>query len=178
MRQATKAAVECTVTVQFVNALTTTLNFPQPKLIGNYRDNIVYPYVFVADEGFAMKRNMLHPYSRSNVFDEAKYVFSYCLSRARRVIENTFGMLASRFRIFRRAIVVHIETVVNITKRCVGLHHFLIKETSGHYLASSKPDVEVLDDNCLQSFLCQGLNNYPQKAKNIRDKFKDYFVSP
>ena len=111
MRQATKAAAECTVTVQFVNALTTTLlNFPQPKLIGNYRDNIIYPYVFVADEGFAMKRNMLHPYSRSNVFDEAKYVFSYRLSRARRVIENTFGMLALRFRIFRRAIIVHIET--------------------------------------------------------------------
>ena len=178
MRQATKAAAECTVTVQFVIALTTTLNFPQPRLIGNYRDNIIYPYVFVADEGFAMKRNMLHPYSRNNVFDEAKYVFSYRLSRARRVIENTFGMLASRFMIFRRAIIVHIETVVNITKRCVGLHDFLIKETSDHYLASSMSDVEALDDNCLQSFPCPGLNNYPQKAKNIRDKFKDYFVSP
>ena len=51
-------------------------------------------------------------------------------------------------------------------KRCVGLHNFLIKETSDHYLASSMPDVEALDDNCLQSFPCQGLNNYPQKAKN------------
>ena len=110
MRQTTKAAAECTVTVQLADALKTTLNFPQPKLIGIYRDNIIYPYVFVADEGFAMKRNMLHPYSRSNVFDEAKYVFSYRLSRARRVIENTFGMLALRFRIFRRAIIVHIET--------------------------------------------------------------------
>ena len=63
-------------------------------------------------------------------------------------------------------------------KRCVGLHNFLIKETSDHYLASSMPDVEALDDNCLQSFPCQGLNNYPQKAKNISDKFKDYFVFP
>ena len=96
MRQTTKAAAECTVTFQLVDALKTTLlNFPQPKLIGIYRDNIIYPYVFVADEGFAMKRNILHPYSGSNAFDEAKYVFSYCLSRARRVTKNNFGMLAS-----------------------------------------------------------------------------------
>ena len=33
------------------------LNFPQPKLIGNYRDNIVFPYVFVADKRSAMKPN-------------------------------------------------------------------------------------------------------------------------
>ena len=48
-----------------------------------------------------MTPNMLRPYSRSDAVDEAKYVPSYCLSRLRRVIENTFGMLASRFRIFR-----------------------------------------------------------------------------
>ena len=33
------------------------LNFPQPKLIGNYRDNIVFPYVFVADKRSVMKPN-------------------------------------------------------------------------------------------------------------------------
>ena len=71
-------------------------------------------------------------------------------------------------------LIVHIETVVNITKVNII---FLIKETSGHYLATSMCDVEALDDNCLQSFSYQGLNNYPQKAKNIRDKFKDNFLS-
>ena len=101
------------------------LNFPQPKLIGNYRDNIIlFPYVFVADEGFAVTPDMLRPYSRSDAVDEAKYVFSYCLSRLRRVIENTFRMLASRFRIFRRPIIAHTETVVNITKACLALYNF------------------------------------------------------
>ena len=174
MRQTTKAAAKCTVTFQFVDALKTTLlNFLQPKLIGNYRDNIIYPYVFVANEGFAMKRNILHPYSGSNAFGEAKYVFSYCLSRARMVTKNTFGMLASWFRIFRRPIIAHIETDVNITKACVALHNFLIKEMSDNYLASSMSNAEALDDNCLQSFSYQGLNNYPQNAKNIRDQFRD-----
>ena len=39
-------------------------------------------------------------------------------------------------------------------------------------------DFEMLDDNRLKSFPYQGLNNYPQQAKNVRDKFKDYLISP
>lgn len=104
-------------------------NFSQPKPIRNYRDKIILPQVFVANEGFALKPNMLRSYSRNNAFDEAKFVFSYRLSRARRVIENIFGVLASRFRIFRRPIIAHIATVVNITEACVVLHNFLVKQT-------------------------------------------------
>ena len=39
-------------------------------------------------------------------------------------------------------------------------------------------DFEMLDDNRLKSFPYQGLNNYLQQAKNVRDKFKDYLISP
>ena len=45
------------------------LNFPQPSLICIYRDSIIFPYVFVADEEFAMKPNILRPYCRNNAFD-------------------------------------------------------------------------------------------------------------
>ena len=68
--------------------------------------------------------------------------------------------------ILRRPIIAHIETAVNITKACVALHNSLAKETSDNYLPSSMPDFETLDDNGLQSFFYQGLNNYPQQAKN------------
>ena len=84
-----------------------------------------------------MKPNMLRLYSRSNAFDESEFVFSYLLSITRSVIGNAFGILASRFRIFRRTITAHIETAVNIAKACVALHNFFVKEMSDHYLPSS-----------------------------------------
>ena len=58
------------------------------------------------------------------------------------------------------------------------MHNFLVKETSDHYLPSSMSDIEMLDDNGPQSLSRQGSNYYSQQAKDMNDKFKDYFTSP
>jgi len=47
------------------------------------------------------------------------------LSRARRCIENCFGILASRWRIYRQAIIASEETVNAIIKATVVLHNFI-----------------------------------------------------
>ena len=51
-------------------------------------------------------------------------------TRARRTIENTFGIAASRFRIFYRPIKAEVKTVVFITKAVVALHNFLMSENN------------------------------------------------
>uniref|UniRef100_A0A6P7HBR2 Nuclease HARBI1 n=1 Tax=Diabrotica virgifera virgifera TaxID=50390 RepID=A0A6P7HBR2_DIAVI len=60
--------------------------------------------VFVADDTFPLKTNLLKPYSRSGPLRECQQIFNYRLSRARRIVENTFGILTSRFRIFEKPI--------------------------------------------------------------------------
>ena len=57
--------------------------------------------------------------------EQEKRVFNYRLSRARRVIENTFGILATKFRIFRRSIVAKPEKVTKVTQAACDLHNFL-----------------------------------------------------
>ena len=82
------------------------LGVPDPDCI--HRQTIPTPYFFVGDAAFPLKTYMLRPYPGKYLPDEER-VFNYRLSRARRVIENTFGILVTKFRIFRRPIIAKPE---------------------------------------------------------------------
>lgn len=104
------------------NALTDgSLDLPKSRHLSG--SNIKFLYVIVGDEAFPLKTYMLKPYPR-NELDDSRRIFNYRLSRARQVIENFFGIMASRFRIFRRTINSKPENVKQIVKASVALHNF------------------------------------------------------
>ena len=103
-----------------------------------------FPFVFVADEAFALKPFMLRPFSRRKDLNLHKLVFNYKLSRARQVVENTFRILASRFRSFRRSILGKIGNIKNIAKADIILHNFLKrKSTRNMYYPPDHVDQET-----------------------------------
>ena len=91
-----------------------TLNFPAPEPLPA-RENPV-PYVVVADDAFAMKPYLMKPYPFRGQ-DVPNGVFNYRLSRARRIVENVFGIIANRFRILTKPIELGPEKA---TLHCVG----------------------------------------------------------
>lgn len=68
------------------------MNIPQPTAISG---SPVLSYCLVGDEAFPLKPYLLRPYPGRGLTPE-QGVFNYRLSRARRLIENTFGILASQ----------------------------------------------------------------------------------
>ena len=152
--------------------------------IGSQRD---LRYVFIGDDAFALKTNMIKPYPFQNLPLDEK-IFNYRLSRARRTIENTFGIAASRFRIFYRAIKAEVKTVVFITKAVVELHNFLMSENNNNlqYCPPNLTDQEGPNgyipgewrrenSSGLEDIRRIGSNNYSTDARVVRDAFKDYF---
>ncbi|KAG8230452.1 hypothetical protein J437_LFUL009940 [Ladona fulva] len=72
---------------------------------------IPVPHVFVGDEGFALQTYLMRPYPKAGInTDPRKRRFNAQLSRARRVVENAFGILAMKWRIFLRSIEADVET--------------------------------------------------------------------
>ena len=78
------------------------LDFPDAEPLDGFANDQI-PYFFVGDEAFALKTWMQRPYPGKSLL-EAKRIFNYRLSRARRVIENSFGILVARWRIYHRPI--------------------------------------------------------------------------
>lgn len=72
---------------------------------------------------------MMKPYPGQDL-TLAERLFNYRLSRARRIIENCFGVATSRFRVFPKPIIADVEKVINITKAVVVLHNFLMATRS------------------------------------------------
>ena len=52
-------------------------------------------------------------------------MYNYRLSRARRISENAFGILAARWRIYHQALLVHVDLVKKYVYATILLHNFL-----------------------------------------------------
>lgn len=131
------------------------------------------PYVLVGDEAFPLKTYLMRPFPGTNLSTD-KRIFNYRLSRARRVVENTFGQLTSKFRIYNRRIHALPKNVDNIILSTCILHNFIKKydkETLFAEVASTNETLAAYDD-----LPAVGLNA-SREAFHVRDTFKSYFIS-
>ena len=129
-------------------------------------------YVFVADEAFPLVENLMRPYPGTGLSREHT-IFNYRLSRARRVVENAFGILATRFRCFHRPLTQKCDHVDAIVKAGVILHNFLQEETGGFIETSG--DLQGAASR-LAPLSRMGRNNC-NKATQVRDICSAYFNS-
>ena len=104
------------------------LNIPNSRPLPGSTTPI--PFIIVADDAFPLKSNIMKPYGQANL-DIKKRIFNYRLSRARRVVENAFGILANRFRVFMTGFCLDPQKVQIIAMACCSLHNFLIKDLNG-----------------------------------------------
>lgn len=163
--------------------MTGQLNLPPASILPD--TNITVPYTFVGDSAFALNRHIMKPFPFKNINHE-KRIFNYRLSRARRVVENAFGILAARFRIFRRKISVKVENVDAIVLACCALHNYL-RTKSNTYMTDSCIDTENTNDLTFrpgdwraECFELVSLAQRNEKQRNdegndVRNKFKAYF---
>ena len=53
------------------------------------------PFALVGDEAFPLRSYLMKPYAQRNLQPDQR-IYNYRVSRARRTVENAFGILANR----------------------------------------------------------------------------------
>ncbi|CAH1973662.1 unnamed protein product [Acanthoscelides obtectus] len=105
------------------------LKIPQPEVL-QVPYSIEVPYYILGDKAFALNEYTMKPFDGNPEPRSAERVFNYRLSRARRVVENAFGILSSVFRVLRKSMLLEPKIATKVTLATIYLHNFLRKRTS------------------------------------------------
>ncbi|XP_041424219.1 uncharacterized protein LOC108719648 [Xenopus laevis] len=143
------------------------LNFPSNKPLPGTKGPAL-PYVIVADEAFGISTNVMRPYPIRNLTG-TKRAFNYRLTRARRMVECAFGILANKWRVFHSAIQLNTAFVDDIIKCACVLHNLVLMR-----------DGIVFEDSILDPLPGVPWNvvRGPNSGMSVRDAYAQYFASP
>ncbi|KAK3911218.1 Putative nuclease [Frankliniella fusca] len=172
-----------------------TLPLPPPRqLPGVGSRRVVTPPTIVGDGAFPLGPNLMTPFRQPQIVSDAERIYNYRLSRARRTIENAFGILSSRWRVLRRTFIAHEENARSIIKACVVLHNLLILNQENvppqryWYVPARLHDIPGFGEFNLPAV---GDNDLPERepepaedvreledGREIRQHLVDFFLSP
>ena len=172
------------------------VNFPAPDAIDpDYRvDGLCpeMPYYFVGDEIFALTTYLMKPYpgSKNQALPVDKQIFNYRQCRARRPIEQTFGIVTARWRIFHGTIKAKEDNVENYILATCTLHNYLMQTDESVYCPPGFTDADtstgfragewrtlVAGGDRLMPLGRPRGHKYTNKANLMRDDLKDYLNS-
>ena len=143
------------------------LNIPKPTPITS--DGIALPFVFVGDEAFSLSQNLLRPYPGKKLTENMR-IFNYRLTRARRYVECSFGILTNKWRIFHTPMNLSLQFSKDVVKACCILHNF-VRDREGIKFE------DTLTINGLENVSTIPDEDESLSSLTIRDKFANYFCS-
>lgn len=77
-------------------------------------------------------------------------IFNYRLSRARKVVENAFGILSSVFRVLRKPLLLESKTAIKIVLATIHLHNYLRKQPHTRLLYTPTGSLDIETDEELR----------------------------
>lgn len=144
---------------------------PEDKKLPN--SEVELPCVLLGDDAYPLKSYLMKPYSKRNLSREEE-IFNYRLSRCRRTIECSFGIMTSKWRLLNKPIECHAEKIDLIVKSICLLHNIIIDREGicqSNILQSELSNSR--QDNCKT----RGNNRSTNIAYDVRETFKCYFNS-
>lgn len=156
---------------------------PPPTTLPNTPDTSTpIGFFLVGDDAFPLQPYLMKPYPNRALTKEER-IYNYRLSRARRTVENAFGILANRFRVLLTSICLKADTVESVIITACVLHNMLrngalegdVEDPTTHEFDGGAWRYDPPLGQPLQQR--RGGNNPTTTAKAYRNQLRDYFNS-
>ena len=164
------------------------MDFPEDATIRNCKT----PFYFVADDAFPLHKRIMKPYvpRKPNLLTDEERIFNYRLSRARRVVENSFGILCSKWLVLKRTMFCGPHRAQKIIMACCILHNYLLNTNATNYAPTSNADyfrdgklmegawrTKITEESMFSTHLTLNAGRQNNEAKNVRETLKLYVNS-
>lgn len=164
------------------------LNIPSPTILQiPYYTKV--PFYILGDKAFQLNEYTMRPYEGNPERGSKERIFNYRLSRARRVVENAFGVLSSVYRVLRKPMLLEPEKATKVVLASIHLYNYLRRTDSNSFVDHGffdavRIDGEIVEGSWrnesaptsllpIQQVPRRGGNN----AKEIRDYLARYFIT-
>ena len=158
-----------------------TLGLPQPTPLPG--DDFPLPFYIIGDDAFPLKEWLMKPFPHRGL-SKSERVYNYRLSRARRVVENAFGVLAHRFRCLLTTMHQTPDHVEIIVMACCVLHNYIRKRNPRSFYALLDTEDIITHKvipgkwrttGALDSIEKMLTTNLMKRAKNQREYLREYY---
>ena len=152
----------------------------------------ITPYIFLGDDTSALKCFMMKPFPQQCLTGERR-VYDSRHSKAGRISENLFGILANRWRIILTTINLEPKYVENVNLAALIFHKMVIESPNmvNVYRPASFTDCILKDEEVSEGEWCTNVvtdscytlqvprtgHNTSLYAKSVREQFRNYFLN-
>jgi hypothetical protein len=164
------------------------LNLPHSTPLNERTQEL--PYFFLGDEAFAISENLMKVYSGYHAKGSKQRIYNYRVCRARRIVENVFGISSAVFRVLRKPMLLAPENASKVVLTVALLHNFLRQRPKSNALYNPPGTYDAEQSGIVthgswrkmanvESSSLHPLRNVPRRARsnflNIREELADYF---
>jgi hypothetical protein len=108
--------------------------------LSNFIQNIPCGFYLVGDSAYTLSSSLLVPYTGSDKNRKENDVFNFYLSQLRIKIEQAFGLLVNKCRIFKKPIELNLRRIPFLVECCFQLHNFCINEREKEWFICEIPN--------------------------------------
>ncbi|XP_066974246.1 uncharacterized protein [Macrobrachium rosenbergii] len=160
-------------------------NLPQPEALPDATNGAPVDYFLLGNDAFPLGNYLMKPYPKRGLSKE-EWIYNYRLSRAWRMVENAFGILASKFRVLHTSMCIKPDGAESVVLAACVLHNLIITRNPHRQEGDQEnpvthdfvPCAWRSDPPIGKALPTVGGNTATRNAKEQRNILKDYFSSP